>query len=197
MSICKVVMLVLLAGLAAGFAFAQNQTAEEIYRARAVAMGAGAAGALEIHVTRWTTDDERQALANTLVQKGQEEFVKELRKQDETGWSRTQGGRGMRGEPSVRMRYAFEFTQADGSRVLILVTDRPLGFGEVMRASRSSEYDVSAIVLEMKKGDDGKETGEGTLYAGAKLSYDADKKQIKVESLEEQPVRLTEVTREK
>lgn len=46
----------------------------------------------------------------------------------------------------------------------------------------------------MKTGDDGKETGQGTLYAGAKLSYNADEKKIEVESLEEQPIRLTEVT---
>ncbi|MGD8329599.1 MAG: hypothetical protein PVJ49_09180 [Acidobacteriota bacterium] len=197
MSIRGVVSLIVAAGLVAGVGYAQDEKVDESFQARTVAMGVGAAGVVQIHVTRWTTEEEREALANTLVQKGQEEFVKELGKQQETGWVRTQTGRGMRGQPSVRMYYAFQFPKPDGSRTLVLVTNRTLGFLEVMRAGRSTEYDISAVVLEMKTGDDGKETGVGTLYDGAKIGYDADKKQITVESFEAQPVRLTEVTRQK
>jgi len=197
MSIRKIVTFMLTAGLVAGLGYAQDEKVDQEFTARTVAMGVGAAGVVQIHVTRWSTPEEREALVNTLVQNGQEEFVKELGKQQETGWVRTQTGRGMRGQPSVRTYYAYEFPKPDGSRTLVLVTNRTLGFLEVMRAGRSTEYDISAVVLEMKTGEDGKETGVGTLYDGAKIGYDADKKQITVESFEAQPVRLTEVTRNK
>jgi len=197
MSIRKIVTFMLTAGLVAGLGYAQDEKVDQEFTARTVAMGVGAAGVVQIHVTRWSTPEEREALVNTLVQNGQEEFVKELGKQQETGWGRTQTGRGMRGQPSVRTYYAYEFPKPDGSRTLVLVPNRTLGFLEVMRAGRSTEYDISAVVLEMKTGEDGKETGVGTLYDGAKIGYDADKKQITVESFEAQPVRLTEVTRNK
>ena len=197
MSFQKAIFPVILVGLcAAGFA-QEEEEVEEVYRAFAVAMGPGAAGVLNFHITRWTTPEERKMLIESLVKNGQEKTVDLLRDQEETGWTRTQTGAGMRGWPSVRLHYAYQFPQPEGKRVVVLVTDRNIGMAEAMSSSRSREYEVSGIVMELEKGEDGKEEGHGTLYRAAKLGFDKEKNQIEIESLGYEPVRLTDITREK
>ncbi len=136
-------------------------------------------------------------LIESLVENGQEKTVELLRKQEETGWTRTQTGAGMRGWPSVRLHYAYQFPQPDGKRIVVLVTDRNISMAEAMRSSRSLDYEVSGIVMELEKGEDGKEHGHGTLFRAAKLGFDEEKKQIEIESLGYEPIRLTDITRVK
>jgi hypothetical protein len=197
MSTHRAFLIAVLAVLITSVGFAQEEKVEESYRARGVAMGPGAAGVLDIHINRWSTDDERKALIESLIENGQEKTVELLRKQEETGWVRTQTGAGMRGWPSVRLHYAYEFQQPSGKRVVVLVTDRNIGMAEAMRSTRSREYEISGIVMELEKGEDGKEEGQGTLYVAAELSFDKEKKQIVIEHLGTQPVRLTNIKREK
>ena len=184
--------LIALTGLAWAAAAQEDKLREE-YRAFGVAMGPGAAGVLDIVITRWTTEEERKLLIDTLVQNDQEETVKLLRKQPETGFVRSQSGVGR--YPSVRLHYAYQF-QLEGKRRVVLVTDRPIGMGEAMRNPRSTEYDISAVIMEFYQ-EDGKDKGEGTLLVGVKLAFDKEKNQLEVESLGSQPVRLTNIKREK
>ena len=51
--------------------------------------------------------------------------------------------------------------------------------------------------MELEKGKDGKETGQGTLLQAAELKFDKEKKKIDVEYMGTQPIRLTKITREK
>jgi hypothetical protein len=201
MSIHKVFVVLVLTSLLSSIGLGQEEKQEEkineSYRAFGVAMGPGMAGVLDIHVTRWSTEEERKALINCLVENGQEKTVELLRKQKETGFTRTQSGAGMRGFPSVRLHYSHEFPQPDGKRVVVLVTDRNIGMREVVSGSRSADYEISAIVIEFEKGEDGKETGQGTLFLAAELGFDKEKKQIEVEHLGTEPIRLTKIDRVK
>lgn len=203
MSLRRFIVTAIVTGLCAatataiGWAQEEEEKIDESYRAFSVAMGPGVAGVLDLHISRWSTDEERKALVESLAQNGQEEMVELLRKQKETGFARTQTGAGMRGWPSVRLHYAREFPQPDGKRVVILVTDRNISMAEAMRNTRSTDYEVSAVVMELQKGEDGKESGQGTLYLAAELSFDKEKNQIVVENLGYEPVRLTDIKREK
>jgi hypothetical protein len=124
-------------------------------------------------------------------------MVELLREQKETGWIRTQSGAGMKGWPSVRLHYAYQFPQPDGKRIVVIVTDRNIGMAEAMSASRSTDYEVSAIMMELAKGEEGKEKGQGTLFRAAKLGFDKEKQKLEIESLGFEPIRLTDITREK
>jgi hypothetical protein len=200
MSMQKSLSALVLAGLCTGVGLAQEEEegkVEESYRAFGVHMGAGAAGVLDFHISRWSTPEERKALVESLIQNGQEKTVDLLRKQEETGWTRTQSGAGMKGWPSVRLHYAYQFVQPDGKRIVVLVTDRNIGMAEMMRSTRSTDYEVSGIVMELQKGEDGKEQGQGTLFRAAKLDFDKEKQQIEIESLGYEPIRLTDIKREK
>jgi len=177
---------------------AADEKLEERYNAFGVAMGAGAAGVLNITITRYSTEEERKLLVDSLAKDGQEKTVDLLRKQKETGFARTQSGAGMKGWPSVRLHYAHQ-TQQDGKRVVVLVTDRNMTMAERASGGRSVDYDVSALVmvLEPVQGDEKLiEKGQGTLYRAAKLSFDKDNK-LNVEYLGTQPIRLTDIKREK
>jgi hypothetical protein len=182
-------------------ATAQEEKAEKLeerYNAFGVAMGAGAAGVLNITVNRYSTEEERKLLIDTLAKDGQEKMIDLLRKQKEVGFARTQSGAGMKGWPSVRLHYAHQ-AQQDGKRVVVLVTDRNMTMAERASGGRSIDYDVSALVMELEpvSGDDKLiEKGQGTLYQAAKLSFDQDNK-LKVEYLGTQPIRLTDIRREK
>jgi len=203
MSIQKAIFPLILTGFCASLALAQEakkeEKVEETYRAFGVSMNAGVAGVLEFHITRWSTPEERKALIDSIVASGdkQEKTVELLRKQPETGWTRTQTGAGMRGWPSVRLHYAYQFAQPDGKRVIVLVTDRNIGMAEAMSMGRSTDYQVSGLIMELAKGEDGKEKGTGTLFQAAKLGLDKEKQKIEIESLGAQPIRLTDIKREK
>ena len=128
----------------------------------------------------------------------QEKTVELLRKQPETGWTRTQTGAGMRGWPSVRLHYAYQFPQPDGKRVVVLVTDRNIGMAEAMSMSRSTDYQVSgAHHGDLERGRREGARAPGTLFQAAKLGFDKEKKKIEIESLGAQPIRLTDIKREK
>ena len=175
---------------------AQEKEVKENYRAFAINMsnlGPNTSTVIDLHITRWSTEEERKMLLNTLIEKGQEEFVKVLRKQEETGWARAQGRAAARTAfPSVRLHYAFEFEQED-MRQIVLITDRPIGMREAASGSRSLDYDVSGVVLEMPKDKDQK--GTGKLVVGMKVGYDKEKKKLEIEIGASEPVRLTTVGR--
>ncbi len=193
-----VLTLTSLVGMAAAEDEKKEEKFEQRYTAFGVAMGPGISGVLEVTVTRWSTDDERKALVDSLSQNGQEKTVELQRKQKETGFARTQTGAGMRGWPSSRLHYAHE-GQQNGKRVVVLVTDRNMSMAEEMRQDRSVDYDVSAIVMELEPVTGDKkviEKGQGVYYPAIKMSFDKDHK-LKVEYLGTEPVRLTSIHREK
>jgi hypothetical protein len=157
-------------------------------------MGTVASGAnttLQITVDRWTTDEERNELIATLVEKGSDELRDALQKQGETGFVRITGsGAGRTTFPSVRLRYAREI-RTEGKRILRLATDRPIGFGEAVRNPRTMDYTFSLIELRLDEGNE----GDGTLAAGVKMKYDEEKNTLVIENYSSEPVRLTGVSK--
>jgi len=77
--------------LAVVSAAAGQEMEEESYRAGAVNMGTvhpGGTTTLQIHVTRWSTDEERQKLFAALVEKDRDGLLKVMGDLEETGWVR-------------------------------------------------------------------------------------------------------------
>jgi hypothetical protein len=142
---------------------------------------------LQITFDRWSTDEERQSLLDTIVEKDPDALSGALQKMPKVGTIRTTTSLGW------DIHYArMEPTASGGTRV-IFATDRPMSFREAANAGRSTDYDV--LVAEIRLGPDGK--GDGRLVAAAKVSYDREKRQIEIENYDNQPVRLTQVTADK
>jgi len=162
---------------------------KETFRATAQAIGTGLNGqtTVIISISRWSTDEERNALATVLAEQGSNALADALAEQEETGFIRFPQTPGR--QPSVRLRYAREFPHADG-RTIILATDRPIGWAEaVARPQRTINSQISLIQLDVDA--DGR--GEGVMAVGAELLIDPDSNTLTVSNISSQPVRLVNV----
>ncbi len=167
---------------------------KEVYTAFVVNMGgaAGMSGTLSINITRWSTNEERAMLLNTLKEKGHDEFIKALRNQKETGFVRARGRLAQLNPfPSTRLYYAWQSEQ-DGKRVVVLATDRPISGREAASSIRSMDYDTSVLIMEFPAGDKDAD-GTGTLHLALKLQYKDGT--LHVETLGQDDTRLTKITR--
>jgi hypothetical protein len=147
---------------------------------------------LDINITRWSTEAEREALFGELVEKGQQGLITALRKQQETGWVRITGPteRGsMTTFPSERFRYARETIKEDGSRRVVLAFDRPISVYEAARRPRWRDYDMTLLVMDL----DAEGNGIGQLAIGVQLEFQAETRTLVIENFGTEPVRLTSV----
>ncbi len=154
----------------------EQEKFRNVYRARIVDASnrqSGLAGTAEFIVTRWTNAAERTVLLTTLSEKGHNEFIKALRMREETGFFRpitTQTS----GYPSTRFRYAYQFDKEDGSKLIVIVTDRTIRQGEV---GDSVNFNVTLIMMDFPAGSD---EGTGTMYWALKLDWDKEKDKLKM-----------------
>jgi hypothetical protein len=167
-------------------AAAQDQ--KENYEALAVHMGTGPAGQapMQIEISRWSTDEEAEALLNILKTEGAEKLGDALGKEKETGFVRFPTIRSQ--FPSTRLYYARQF-EREGKRVVILATNRPIGFLEVMNQGRSMDYNLSLVELQL----DANGNGEGVLAVGVEIGFDAEKNQLTTKNWSSSPVQLKDV----
>lgn len=178
---------------AAGSARALEEPGEKPLRMTAFAVNLSGVGrsnsqTLQIVIERWTSDEDRKKLVDTLVEKGGDKLLDAVQDiKPRAGFIRTSTSLGW------DIQYAREQPLASGGRRIVFATDRPMSFREVRNNSRSSDYEF--MVCEIHLGADGK--GEGKLATATKISYDKDKKQIELEDYGQQPVRLTQVTIDK
>jgi hypothetical protein len=76
-------------------------------------------------------------------------------------------------------------------RLLIAVTDRPIGFLEAYYANPSQEYKFGILMLELKKNKKGKEEGQGSLIYSAKIKIVGNR--LEIENYGIEPLRLMSV----
>jgi len=155
----------------------------ERFRAHAMSLERGRATLLTITINSWTTPEERQALAQALADGGGRGLYNYLDKQADKGYLQVPGSLG------YEMRYAFQF-QNEGKRQIVLGTNRPILIGEMARGSRSTDYDISLLVLEI---DEAAGEGTGTLVMGAEVTIDEKTGKLVIETPTIQPTRLTKV----
>ncbi len=157
----------------------------EKFRARAVSLDRGAAKNLDIVIYEWTTPEERQALLQTFLDGGSKALYDALDDQSEKGYVKLPQTLG------YDMQYAWQ-VEVEGKRRIVLATDRPMGFIELARNTRSTDYNVSLVVLEL---DPETGEGEGLAMGGAELSIDQETGRLNIEFRGTQPTKLTNVKR--
>ena len=113
-------------------------------------------------VKEWSTPEERANLLSALQEGGEEGLLDALREMDKgflrypasTGWP---------------INHAWSEETAEG-RIVRLITERPILFGEVYHNSRTLKYAFG--VIELRLGPDGK--GEGVMVPTMKVSLTED-----------------------
>ena len=160
----------------------------ETFTAFAVNMsgvGRSRAGTVDFTVERWSTDAERDKLRDTLIERGPDKLMDVLQDiKPRTGY--------IRGPNTVGwdLYFARQFVNEDGSRRVILATNRRMGFGELSRGDRSTDYEFTLI--EMRFPPNGK--GQGKWAPAVKISYNKDTRTVELENYAQEPIRLNEIT---
>jgi hypothetical protein len=161
------------------------------FRAFAVNMNGGPrtnAGTVDIGITRWSTEAEREALIATLKEKGSTALLDALTKQPEAGFIKMPNTLGW------TLYYARKTDLPDGGQRIVIATNRRLGFGEVSQQRRSADYDFTLVEIHFPKGG-GK--GEGKMVPAAKVTWDKETNQIDIENYQAMPVQLKNVEESK
>src|SRR5262245_7663269 len=122
---------------------------------------------LDIVIERWSTDEEKQKLLDTLVEKGDDKLLDMVQDiKPRAGFIRTTQSLGW------DIQVARYGVLPSGGYRIIFVTDRPMSFYELRNNTRSRDYDF--MVCEIRLNKEGK--GDGKLAAGTKIYYDMDAK---------------------
>lgn len=153
----------------------------EIFNAFAVQMQVGRGAAVEIVITRWSTDEERQRLLDVLKEQGQPAMIADLQKMPQVGYIRTANSMG------VGLFYARSNELPDGSRQVVIGTDRAIGLSA--NAPTLSQYDATVIELHFPKGA---KKGEGKIVLAGKASIGKDGK-VQITNYAGYPVWLKDV----
>ena len=179
---------ILLLASAAPLALGADPKPIETFTCFAVSLGTGTANVIDITINRWSTDAERDMLLTTLQEFGQDKLLAALEKiRPPVGFMRTPTSIG------YDLYYARNHPQPDGSRKVVLATNRQVSFREAANDTRSMQYQFTLIELHLDK--NGK--GEGKLVPAAKVSWDTKAKKIEIENYNALPVDLTNVTAKK
>ena len=147
---------------------------------------AGKSFGVTVYVEGVTGDGEIQELAATLKHKGQDGLVSALEDIKDKGRFAPTGSVG------TGMRIVRIHPTKDGGQHIVLATDRPISFPELYNSTRSTNYKIGIVVLEVDK--DGKGTGKFAPLCKVKFNKNGE---LEIENYGQKPFRLANVYREK
>jgi hypothetical protein len=87
------------------------------------------------------------------------------------------------------LKYAYESTAADGSRQIVIATDKPVSFLAAARGARTMDYAFTVVEMRFPAGSN---KGEGKLLAQTSLAVKNGK--LELEIYGQEPTRLTTIT---
>jgi hypothetical protein len=159
------------------------------YAATAIGQAGPAAGktfGLSVYIDGLTSDGEIQELIGILKAKKQDGIVSAMQNMKDMGRVSPTGSVG------VGMRVVRIHHNGQGGQHIVLATDRPISFGELYNATRSRDYPIAILTMDIDK--DGK--GSGTFAPACKVKFNK-KNELEIENFSQKPFRLTNVYREK
>jgi hypothetical protein len=168
-------------------ASAQTMGTPERYTGSAINTNNGRADTIDIAVNRWSNDKQRDTLMEVMKTKGPEKLLDVLQDMPAMGHF------GVPGNLGWDIHFARKVPLPDGGERVVLVTDRRIGFWEAANQPRSIDYPFTVIELRLDRDGD----GEGTMSIATKVIYDKEQNMITLENFQNQPVRLTNLKREK
>jgi hypothetical protein len=182
-----VVAAVAIAALAAVSLAAQTLGSPERFSALAVNTTRGGTAPVEISVTRWSTDAERDKLLTALREKGPDKLLDTLQDMPKTGFIRETSSIGW------DLRYARHNPLPDGGEQVVVATDRPISGWEARNQPRTIDYPFTVVELHLNANGE----GEGKMTYATKITADKKSNSIVLENYGISPVLLQGVKREK
>ena len=188
-AVTMALLVAMLGGLTADCLPAQEQELPLEFDAVAVNMsnfGPRGQVRLQIRVNRWSTDEERAKLMEAL--RAQTGAARDRTLADSLFGKESVGTIRESRTLAYDLRYSREIPSEAG-RMIVLATDRRIGFAETWRSSRTLDYNVSLIILNL----DEEGRGDGQLMLGAQFEWDEANEQVIITNFASEPIRLTRV----
>ncbi len=185
MTIPKRIRFVFLALLAGGLMLvAQDKPPIEIYQAQAMGQGTqlGQSFNVTVHIERYSTDEERQALRDAFNKSGSEGLFNALNKM------KSKGQMAITGTLGYDVSFARKYQTPTGVKIRVL-TNRPIRFGESWSDSRSSDYNLSALEFDLSS-EKGK--SNGILLPACQFKIDKKTGELEIENYQN-PWKLVDV----
>jgi hypothetical protein len=148
-------------------------------------IGSQASGVIDIVVDRWSTRAERDRLLMALEGGGQAGLLEAIQDAPRVGYVRVPGSLG------TRLYHAWREIDGDGNSMIMLVTDRPIGFVEAVDRPRTMDYRFAVVELQV----DSEGNGSGTIALAAQLLEGKGEGTLRAKSWAATPVYLKNVTR--
>jgi hypothetical protein len=166
------------------------QSRMESFTGTTVNLNPGAGTRLQIHVFKWATETERDALLSVLTDKSDSGLDAALETAPTIGYIWDGGPLG------YSLRYAQRVPQPDGGERIILLTDQPLGsWGrEAWKPSglaAALPYSFTLVELRLNK----RGRGKGKMSLAAKVTTDTDARTVTLENYAAAPVLIDDVKR--
>jgi hypothetical protein len=155
----------------------------ETFRANVIGATRGRSTQMDIRISRWTTDEERSGLMEVVMDNDPRALARAIRNEESVGFLQ------IRGQRSYRLRYSRQSVAEDGSRTIVLATDRPVGMREATGTTQSMDFSITIAVLQL----DAEGNGEGTLTLGNELIFDKAANRLEVTNAGTQAMRLTNI----
>jgi hypothetical protein len=143
-------------------------------------------GLVQVRVTRWATDADRDLLTDALMKDGQDGLLDELSKLPPAGVIRTPGTAG------YTFRYARRIPSPTGDETLLVIIGRPIGLAEFRGGWLTRDYPLT--VVQMQFDSEGK--GAGRILAAARVHASNVSQEIAFEHYSASPLVLQGVQRE-
>jgi len=150
----------------------------------------------EITINNWTSAEQRQKMITTMVDKGNDALVEEVRKAPVNGRIRIpswQGPDPQNYRLGWDLRYTWHNPLPDGGERIVIGTDRLMSMWEITNRPRSYDYPLMFMEIHMPKS--GK--GEGRMAGATQVTFDKKTNTIGLEQYSAGVVSLNEITVEK
>jgi hypothetical protein len=157
----------------------------ETFEARAFNVQTGQTGRVEIVITRWSTDGEREVLKAVLKAAGNQAMTQEMQNLQQVGYIKTPESMG------DALMFARSNTLPDGSRQVVVATNRPISLAGSLAPGAAQKYDLSVIEMRFKKGA---KTGEGKMTIAAEASIDPKTGNVQITNYMGMPSVLRDIT---
>ncbi len=154
------------------------------YQAWALNMlGGGGGTTVTIGIYRWSSDAERSSLINILKTEGNAQLVADMSQLPQVGYIYSQG------TLAYALFYSRETTLPDGTRQIVLATNRPISFGGSIAPGAQQKYDLGIVEMHLPKSGE----GEGKIIAQGMATIDDKTGKIEVNNYSGQPTRLMQI----
>ncbi len=162
------------------YAAPAEEEVRETFRANIIGMTRGGSTQVDIRISRWTTEEERSSLMAVVMDNDPRALSRAIRDQESIGWLQP------RGQRSYRLRYSRQYVAEDGSRTIILATDRPVAMREATGGTQSMDFSITLVVMKL----DAEGNGEGQLSLGNEILFNEQTNKLEITNIGNQPLRM-------